>query len=398
MPTTPLTAKTLREYGMRPDSLSTFERARTARQISIADLRSAVSPEIIRDPKATSAALGKFIPFLRKLDISIVVNGMSKHEVVASPNGHARKASKQSRITQPPPPTIVDDDPIPIADEPAEREYRPYDENTAFNLYLTEVGRTKLLTPKEEVELAARIKKGDAAARELMIKANLRLVVKIARGYEKYGMPLLDLINEGNMGLMKAVERFDPGKGAKLSTYGAWWIKQAIKRALANQSKTIRLPVHVVDKLFHMRHASVKLQEVLGREPTDEELGEELGMSARKIAQFRTASMRPTSLQAPLGDDDASIIGDVIEDVTAEMPGDQLENRDDIMMMRESIRTLQPREREILSYRFGLDDGKERILEEVGRKYGVTRERIRQIQNVALRKLRKQLNKKGFSH
>ncbi|HZV36307.1 MAG TPA: sigma-70 family RNA polymerase sigma factor, partial [Verrucomicrobiae bacterium] len=139
----------------------------------------------------------------------------------------------------------------------AERERNPYDGNTAFNLYLREVGQTKLLTIAEENALAARIKKGDKKAREQMIKANLRLVVKIAREYEDYGMPLLDLINEGNMGLMKAVERFDPAKGAKLSTYSAWWIKQAIKRALANQSKTIRLPVHVVDKLFHMRQAAV---------------------------------------------------------------------------------------------------------------------------------------------
>ncbi len=187
---------------------------------------------------------------------------------------------------------------------PEVRERNPYDGNTAFNLYLREVGQTPLLTIEEENQLAARIKKGDNKARERMIKANLRLVVKIAREYEDYGMPLLDLINEGNMGLMKAVERFDPAKGAKLSTYSAWWIKQAIKRALANQSKTIRLPVHVVDKLFHMRQASVKLQEVLGREPTDEELGEELGLSGRKVAQLRTAAIRPASLEAPLGDDD----------------------------------------------------------------------------------------------
>ncbi|HWF20069.1 MAG TPA: sigma-70 family RNA polymerase sigma factor, partial [Verrucomicrobiae bacterium] len=181
----------------------------------------------------------------------------------------------------------------------AERERNPYDGNTAFNLYLREVGQTKLLTIAEENALAARIKKGDKKAREQMIKANLRLVVKIAREYEDYGMPLLDLINEGNMGLMKAVERFDPAKGAKLSTYSAWWIKQAIKRALANQSKTIRLPVHVVDKLFHMRQASVKLHEVLGREPTDEELGGELGFTAQKVAQLRTAAIRPASLEAP---------------------------------------------------------------------------------------------------
>ncbi|EEF59819.1 sigma-70 family RNA polymerase sigma factor [Pedosphaera parvula] len=276
-------------------------------------------------------------------------------------------------------------------EQPVERQ--PYDGNTAFNLYLREVGQTKLLTPQEEVDLAKRIKKGDKKAREQMIKANLRLVVKIAREYEDYGMPLLDLINEGNMGLMKAVERFDPAKGAKLSTYSAWWIKQSIKRALANQSKTIRLPVHVVDKLFHMRQASVKLQEVLGREPTDEELGDELGFSAQKVAQLRTAAIRPASLEAPLGDDETSRIADVVRDETADTPYEQLEEKTNTSMLRELVATLDPREAEILRYRFGLDGDPERTLEEVGQKFGVTRERIRQIQNVALNKLRKQIEK-----
>ncbi len=178
-----------------------------------------------------------------------------------------------------------------------------YDGNTAFRLYLREVGQTKLLTAEEELQLAQRIQKGDKKAREQMIKANLRLVVKIARGYEGCGMPLLDLISEGNVGLMRAVERFDPTKGAKLSTYSTWWIKHSIKRALANQSKTIRLPVHVVEKIFRMRQATTELQNILGREPTDQELSDELGYSARKIAQYRLAANQPASLEAPLGDD-----------------------------------------------------------------------------------------------
>ena len=277
---------------------------------------------------------------------------------------------------------------------PERQERYPYDGNTAFNLYLREVGQTKLLTPQEEIDLARRIKKGDKKAREQMIKANLRLVVKIAREYEDYGMPLLDLINEGNMGLMKAVERFDPAKGAKLSTYSSWWIKQAIKRALANQSKTIRLPVHVVDKLFHMRRAAVKLQEVLGREPTDEELGHELGLTAAKVAQLRTAAIRPASLEAPLGDDDdSSRIADVVKDEGADTPYEQLEEKTNTDMLRELVATLDPREAEILRYRFGLDGDPEKTLEEVGVKFGVTRERIRQIQNIALKKLRKQIEK-----
>jgi len=282
---------------------------------------------------------------------------------------------------------------VPRDSDPHPIERTPYDGNTAFNLYLREVGQTKLLTIQEENELAARIKKGDKKARERMIKANLRLVVKIAREYEDYGMPLLDLINEGNIGLMKAVERFDPAKGAKLSTYSSWWIKQAIKRALANQSKTIRLPVHVVDKLFHMRHASMKLHEVLGREPTDEELGDELGLSAQKVAQLRTAAIRPASLEAPLGDDDTSRIADVVRDESADTPYEQLEDKTNTSMLRELVATLDPREAEILRYRFGLDGDQEKTLEEVGQKFKVTRERIRQIQNVALAKLRKQIEK-----
>src|SRR5450759_4629572 len=167
---------------------------------------------------------------------------------------------------------------------PAERDRPAYDGDTAIRLYLREIGLVKLLTPQEEIVLAARIKKGDKKAREHMIKANLRLVVKIARDYEGIGLPLLDLISEGNIGLIKAVERFDPAKGGKLSTYSAWWIKQSIKRALASQSKTIRLPIHMVDKIARMRRTALHLQEELGREPSDEELGEELGITGRQVA------------------------------------------------------------------------------------------------------------------
>src|SRR5256714_838644 len=170
-----------------------------------------------------------------------------------------------------------------------------------LQLYLREIGQVKLITPKEEIALAKRIKKGDEEAREQMIKANLRLVVKIARDYDGLGLPLLDLINEGNIGLMKGVERFDPAKGAKLSTYAAWWIKQAIKRALANQSKTIRLPVHVVDTVAHIRRAELRLRETTGREPTDEEVAEDLKLNPRRVREYREASRAPVSLGAPLG-------------------------------------------------------------------------------------------------
>src|SRR5664279_102503 len=182
------------------------------------------------------------------------------------------------------------------------------DSDTGFQLYLREIAQFPLLTIKEEVQLARKIKRGDQEARSRMVRCNLRLVVKIARDYSNYGLPLLDLISEGNIGLMKAVERFDPKKGGKLSTYGSWWIKQSIKRALANQSKTIRLPVHLVDKISKMRRVAMKLQEELGREPSDEELADELGMTAARVRQMRLASIRPASLAAPIGDDDSCLL------------------------------------------------------------------------------------------
>ena len=284
---------------------------------------------------------------------------------------------------------------VEVAAEPAPAvfERQPYTGDSAFHLYVREIGQTKLLSPKEEVQLARRIQKGDASAREHMIKANLRLVVKIARDYENYGLPLLDLINEGNMGLMRAVEKFDPRKGAKLSTYAAWWIKQSIRRALSDQSKTIRIPVHATDKLLHIRRTATKLEEELGREPTAEEIGDELDIPARQVRLLQTAAIRPASLDAPLGDDDSNRIGDVIADDQATTPYDDLEEKTNADMVRSVISILDPRETTILRYRFGLDGGGEKTLEEVGEKFGVTRERIRQIQNVALRKLRKKIEK-----
>ena|GEM_PF-259386 len=269
-----------------------------------------------------------------------------------------------------------------------------YDGESAIRLYLREIGKVDLLTPQEEIELAARIKNGDKDAREHMIKANLRLVVKIAHDYDWLGLPLLDLINEGNIGLMKAVERFDPAKGGKLSTYAAWWIKQGIKRALANQSKTIRLPVHLVDKISKMRKVTVQLQEEFGREPTDEEIGEEMELTASRVAQMRTAAIRPASLDAPIGDDsDSNNFGEIIEDENADTPYELLEEKTIVDMLRDLVKTLPEREATILNYRFGLDGGNEKTLEEVGHKFGVTRERVRQIQNIALNKLRKKIEK-----
>ena len=311
---------------------------------------------------------------------------------------HSRKtlARGRKRGVRPATTPVV---PVPVlppkapSPEPVPTEAGAYTGDSAFHLYVREIGQTKLLTPKEEVQLARRIQRGDESAREHMIKANLRLVVKIARDYENYGLPLLDLINEGNIGLMRAVEKFDPRKGAKLSTYAAWWIKQSIRRALSDQSKTIRIPVHATDKLLHIRKAATKLEEELGREPTAEEIGEELDIPAKQVRQLQTAAIRPASLDAPLGDDESNRIADVIADDRATSPYQDLEDKTNVDMVRQVIGILDPREMTILRYRFGLDGGGEKTLEEVGEKFGVTRERIRQIQNVALRKLRKKIEK-----
>ena len=266
--------------------------------------------------------------------------------------------------------------------------------DTNIGLYLREISQVPLLTPQEEVKLAAQIKRGNRKAREKMIKANLRLVVKIAHDFGNYGLPLLDLISEGNIGLMKAVERFDPKKGGKLSTYASWWIKQSIKRALANQSKTIRLPVHLVDKIGKIRRVAAQMTEELGREPTNEELAEELGLAPAKVAHLKNVAVRPASLDAKINADDDTAFGDLVSDERAEDPFAVLRDKDLREEVGDLLDVLDPRERKIIAFRFGLGGGRERTLEEVGRKFGVTRERIRQLQNIALLKMRKALRKR----
>jgi RNA polymerase primary sigma factor len=265
---------------------------------------------------------------------------------------------------------------------------------TGFQLYLREIAHIPLLTREQEVKLACRIKSGDLQAHAEMVSANLRLVVKIARDYANVGLPLLDLISEGNIGLIKAIERFDPEKGGKLSTYAAWWIKQSIKRALANQTKTIRLPIHLIEKIGKMRRVSSQMTEELGREPTDEELADEIGFSSSKVTALKVAALRPASLDQPLQEGESFEIGDIIGDEESENPFESLRDKDTLEEIAEVLVMLDDRERMIINRRFGLDGQEPKTLEEIGRELGVTRERVRQVQNVALNRLRGALHKR----
>lgn len=278
--------------------------------------------------------------------------------------------------------------------EPAPAEQIAHGERSNLQLYLQEIGKTPLLTIDEEIALAKRIRRGDRSARDHMIKANLRLVVKIAMDYKDFGLPLLDLISEGNIGLIKAVERFDPRKGGKLSTYAAWWIKQSIKRALANQSKTIRLPVHLVDKISKMRRTAMALTEQLGREPTDEELAAELQIPTSKVAHLKSVSVRPASLDAPIGEEgDSATFGEVVGDENAVSPYEGLREKNLSNDLHAMVDSLDKREAEIIKLRFGLEGREELTLEEVGKRFNVTRERIRQLEYLALTKMRKAMAK-----
>ena len=278
--------------------------------------------------------------------------------------------------------------------DPPAAEPIAHGERSNLQLYLQEIGKTPLLTVAEEVTLARRIRRGDKAARDHMISANLRLVVKIAMDYKAFGLPLLDLISEGNIGLIKAVERFDPRKGGKLSTYAAWWIKQSIKRALANQSKTIRLPVHLVDKISKMRRTAMLLTEQLGREPTDEELAIELQIPTSKVAHLKSVSVRPASLDAPIGEaGDSTTFGEIVGDDNAVSPFEGLREKNLSQDLTDMVDSLDQRETEIIKLRFGLQGRDEMTLEEVGRKFHVTRERIRQLEYLALTKMRKAMAK-----
>ena len=249
------------------------------------------------------------------------------------------------------------------------------------------------MTPTEEIELAQRIPNGDALARERMISANLRLVVTIARDYINLGLPLVDLISEGNIGLMKAIDRFDPEKGAKLSTYAIWWIRQAIKRALANQSKTIRLPAKTIEKITRMRRVSAQLGNELGREPTEDELSEELGIAPEKVAGLRSVGLRPESLNAPVGVDELTELGENVPDQQTQSPFESLREKDFSGQIDQVLKSLNKREATIIAERFGLNGTTAKPLEQVAQIIGVTRERVRQVELIALAKLRRAFKK-----
>jgi RNA polymerase primary sigma factor len=272
--------------------------------------------------------------------------------------------------------------PIPAADaDPTEPGLIRY--------YLDQIGKTPLLTLEQETALARRILKGDEEARQQMIQANLRLVVRIAKDYDNFGLSLMDLISEGNFGLIKAVERFDPDKGGKLSTYASWWIKQAIKRALATSGKTIRLPVHMVDRIAQMRRVTNQLAAELGREPHNEEIAMAMEIPLAKVVHMKSVANRAASLDQPVGEEGDATLGDLVKDESERTPFETLRGKSDNDEIATMLAALEPREAEILTHRFGLNGESPLTLEEVGERFKLTRERVRQLQQSALMQLRR---------
>ena len=304
---------------------------------------------------------------------SLMENGIQVvTEEAASDNGNGKKV-------------IEDEENLVLSDEEITKDINI---NDPVRMYLKEIGRISLLSPDEETELSVRIANGDEDAKNILAESNLRLVVSIAKRYVGRGLLFLDLIQEGNIGLMKAVEKFDYGKGYKFSTYATWWIRQAITRALADQARTIRVPVHMVETINKMARIQRQMTLELNREPSEEELAEKMGITVDKVREVMKISQDPVSLETPIGEEDDSHLGDFIKDERSMSPEEYATNE----ILKEEIGnvllTLQEREREVLELRFGLVDGTSHTLEEVGKKFNVTRERIRQIEAKALRKLR----------
>jgi RNA polymerase primary sigma factor len=282
----------------------------------------------------------------------------------------------------------ADDDPLVESDAELEQLSNEGFTEDSVRLYLREIGRVKMIKPDEEIELARQIAKGDPEAKKKLIQANLRLVISIAKKYVNRGLPFQDLIQEGNLGLIRAAEKFDHTKGFKFSTYATWWIRQAISRGLADKSRTIRVPVHMVESINKLKKNSARLAQELGRKPTEQELSLALDIPIGKVQEIMAADREPVSMEMPLNRDDETYIGDLIEDNESTRPdattAEELMRQDLSRMLSQ----LTPRERDIMHLRYGLEDGRQRTLEEVGRLFNITRERVRQIEHKAFRKLR----------
>jgi|GEM_PF-235625 RNA polymerase primary sigma factor len=391
----PLSESLVGEYGFTPEALPVLQQARS---ISIGQVRALMVPEVLADFSGLLGAMDKAIGFLGSRGISVNLSDGAQKLLTPRPkvNGQGVKGKhihsvKSERGRKPQPIEVY----IATSDEDeAPRDDRDLD---PVGRYLKSIGSIPRITPEEEIELAGRIKKGDESAREKMITANLRLVVRIARIYCDLGLSLLDLISEGNIGLMKSVERFEPGRGAKLSTYAAFWIKQSIKRALAYQGRTIRVPVHMVDKMVHMHRTTSRLYQEFEREPTVEEVAEKLGISPERVKNMQAAFTRPMRLDSPFNDENDGTLADIIPDTRASDPAQKSEDQSEFDQIPGFIDKLTERERTILNMRFGLDDGGDGMtFKEIGKRFGISHERIRQIHIVALQKLRADMERKRY--
>jgi len=320
--------------------------------------------------------------------------GTPKTPIPAKPASPTKKPALPEEKVRPPPTPAPNPAPNPDSDTDPTEPGLPWEElsteeRSPIRYYLDQIGKTPLLTLEEETALARRVLKGDEAARQKMIQANLRLVVRIAKDYDNFGLSLMDLISEGNFGLIKAVERFDPDKGGKLSTYASWWIKQAIKRALATSGKTIRLPVHMVDRISQMRRVTARLAAEIGREPHNEEIAQAMEIPLAKVVHMKSVANRAASLDQPVGEEGDATLGDLVKDESERTPFETLRGKSDNDEVGEMLAALDPREAEILTRRFGLDGESPLTLEEVGELFKLTRERVRQLQQSALMQLRR---------
>ncbi len=322
--------------------------------------------DLVQDGDLSATEVEEFYAALEEEDITVV------------------EAAEEAGAEEPAPAVVQ------ISEAPAIQIAHAVATGDSIRMYLAEIGRVKLLTHADEIRLAKGIARGDKRCKDKLVEANLRLVVSIAKKYRNRGVSFLDLIQEGNLGLIRAAEKFDHTKGYKFSTYATWWIRQAITRAIADKGRTIRIPVHMVEKVnkFHRTHR--RMIQVLGREPTDEEIARELDVPIEEILRLQEISQRSISLATPVGDDDSSELGDFLEDATSATPTDAVSESLLKAHLREALDELPERERQIIELRFGMKDDRPRTLEEVGREFDITRERVRQIQMKTLNLLREQ--------